>query len=290
MLSDILKQNRHLVMHKINFNEDRTIGEVIHSSVQFLKEEGIALLKLYFKFLFPLFILLAFLTYRSDLLEVSQIINLETDFTDLENLFNGINLKSIWLVGIIQAFIWLIFLTVTLIYVKNYHLHSQKTSFREMWGQLLYEFPKVFILQFFYLSMIFFGIVSFVIPGIYFGVSFALATTILVFQDTRVFQAMHLSLRLTIKKWFKTLGYLFIFYLVYLVVRILLQLPFSMIMNQLIENQENLNRFAFTTLNIFNSVINILSSIFPILGTVYLYFILSQSTPLPHLEESNTRS
>lgn len=263
-------------MEKINFNENRNLSEIFISSLQFIKSEGSSLFKFYIRFLFPLLIPLAIFTYQSDLIEITEIIN--KDISELESAISNIDINKLWMVGLSQAFVWLVFLTITLIYIRNYCSdNSQPLSNKEMWNQMLYEFPKIFIVQFFYVFMVFFGTLSFVIPGIYFAITFALATTILVFNDTRIFQAFSLSLRLTFKKWFKVLGYLLIIYLIYFVARIILQFPFSLILTRL-SDAGDLSRLSFTILNIFNSIINLFSSLFLVLGTVFLYYILDQHT------------
>lgn len=274
-------------MKKINFNENRNLSGILNDSIQFIKLEGKTLFRFYFRFLLPLLVPLAFFTYQADLLEITKIINI--DPTQLESLLGQIDLPKIWLVILNQALIWLVFLSVTLIYIRNYcDPKSKELSHQEMWSQMLYEFPKIFIIQFFYLGMLFFGLVSFIIPGIYFGVSFALATVILVFKDTRIFEAMSLSLRLVIKKWFKVFGFLFLLYLISFVVRILFQLPFSMIADG-IEKSGELSKISFTILNSFQTLINLFASLFPVIGSVFIYYILEYHTePIAKKEEKSS--
>lgn len=264
-------------MKKIDFNINRNLSEIINASLQFLKVEGKSLFKFYSRFLLPLFIPVAILTYQSDLFAVGEVIN--EDVTQLESLLSTFDLKGILLAMLGQAFTWLVFLSITLVYLRNYCSDNTPLSYREMWSQMLYEFPKLFIVQFFYLSMLVFGLFSFVIPGIYFGVSLALAATIVVFEDSKIFRAMSNSLRLTRIKWFMSLGYLLVFYLLYIVARTLLQLPITFIGTNLSESGE-LSRMGFAIISTLNAIINMLSSIFPILGSVFLYYILKQNKNL----------
>lgn len=256
-------------MEKINFNESRNLSEIIRSSVQFLKLEGRNLLKYYSWFVFPLFIPVAILTYHSELHAISGLIN--NDIEQLEASLSTLNWKKIWFAVLAQAFVWLVFLSTTLIYLRNYHNNNGKMlSNKEMWNELLYEFPKIFIVQFFYMSMVIFGLVSFVIPGIYFGVSLALTATIVIFEDSRIFHALSKSFRLIGSKWFMSLGYLIVFYLIYIGARTLLLLPVSIITGNLGEAGE-ISQMNFAITSTINAIINLFASIFPILGSVFLY-------------------
>lgn len=261
-------------MEKINFNINRNLSEIISASINFIKSEGKNLLKFYSRFLLPLFIPVAILTYQSDLFAIGQVIN--EDVSQLESLLSTFDLKGVLLPLLAQAFTWLVFLSITLVYIRNYCTDKSKVlSYKDMWSQMLYEFPKLFIVQFFYLSMLIFGLFSFVIPGIYFGVSLGLAATIVVFEDSKIFRAMSNSLRLTRIKWFISLGYLLVFYLLYIVARAVLQLPITFIGTSLSESGE-VSRMGFTIISTLNAIINMLASIFPILGSVFLYHILKQ--------------
>ena len=265
-------------MDKINFNENRNLSEIIQASVQFLKLEGRKLLKYYYWFVLPLFIPVAILTYQSDLHAISGLIN--NDMEQLEAALSTLNWKKIWFAILAQAFVWLVFLSITLVYLRNYCNNDGKIlSNKDMWNEILYEFPKIFIVQFFYISMVIFGLVSFVIPGIYFGVSLALTATIVVFEDSKIFHALSKSFRLIGSKWFMSLGYLFIFYLIYIGARTLLSLPVSIIAGNLGEAGE-ISKMNFAITSTINAIINMLASIFPILGSVFLYHKLMKDNEI----------
>lgn len=262
-------------MEKINFNENRNLSEIIQTSVRFLKLEGRNLLKFYSWFVFPLFILVFILTYQSDLHAISGLIN--NDIEQLEAALSTLNWKKIWFAVLAQAFVWLVFLSITLVYIRNYCDNNGKMlTLKEMWNEILYEFPKIFIVQFFYISMVLFGLVSFIIPGIYFGVSLALTATIVVFENSKIFHALSKSFRLIGSKWFMSLGYLFVFYLIYIGARTLLLLPISIIAGNLGESSE-ISQMTFAITSTLNAVINMLASIFPILGSILLYYKLIQN-------------
>lgn len=261
-------------MEKINFKGNLSLTEIIRASFQFIKLEGKTLLRYYSIFVLPLFIPVAYLTYQSDLYLINEVLGTET--SQLEEIFSTLDWENLWLAIISQALVWIVFLTITLIYLKNYCNNDNKAlSNKAMWNELLYEFPKVFIVQFLYISMVFFGFISFIIPGIYFGVSLALATTIVVFENTRIFQGIRNSFRLIGTKWFMSLGYLLAFYLVYIVTRIVLQLPISIIGSSIIEPGE-ITKMSFSIITTLNVAVNMLASIFPIIGCVFLYYILLQ--------------
>lgn len=270
-------------MEKINFNIARNLSEIITASIQFIKSEGKNLSRFYLRFLLPLFIPVAILTYQSDLFAIGEVI--KEDVSQLESLLSTFDLKGIFLAMLAQVFAWLVFLSITLVYLRNYCTdNSTNLTTKEMWSQMLYEFPKLFIVQFFYLSMLVFGLFSFVIPGIYFGVSLALAATIVVFEDSKIFSAMSNSIRLTRIKWFMSFGYLLVFYLLYIIARTVLQLPITFIGTSL-SNAGEVSRMGFTIISTINAIINMLASIFPILGSVFLYHILKQlQAPLPKVE------
>ncbi|HLW14882.1 MAG TPA: hypothetical protein VKX30_05230 [Flavobacteriaceae bacterium] len=265
-------------MEEINFNESRNLSEIIRTAVQFLKLESRNLLRYYTWWVFPLFIPLAILTYHSELHAISGLIN--NDMEQLEAALPTLDWKKIWLAVLAQAFVWLVFLSVTLVYLRNYSNNKGRLlTNKEMWNELLYEFPKIFIVQFFYISMVIFGLVSFVIPGIYFGVSLALATTIVVFEDSKIFHALSKSFRLIGSKWFMSLGYLFVFYLIYIGARTLLLLPVSLIAGNLAEAGE-ISQMNFAITSTINAIINMLASIFPILGSVLLYHKLMKDSEI----------
>lgn len=269
-------------MEKINFNENRNLSEIIRASFRFIKLEGRALLRFYSWFVLPLFIPIVFLTYQSDLHIISEVVN--TDPSQLEEVLATLHWRNLWFAILGRVIMWLVFLSVTLVYLRNYCMNdNKKLSNKDMWNEMFYEFPKIFIVQFFYLGMIMLGLVTFIIPGIYFGVSLALATTIVVFEDSKIFHGLRKSFKLIGTKWFMNLGYLSIFYLVYFVLGTALQFPFSIISNNIIGPGE-MSKMSFAVIATLNLIISMLASAFPIIGTVFLYYILMQ--PKESLSES----
>lgn len=261
-------------MEKINLNANRTLSEIIRASFRFLKLEGKTLFKIYSLFVLPLFILVAIITYQSDLFLVNEM--MKVDALPLEEIIATLNLKKLWFAIIAQAFVWLVFLSITLIYLKNYSSNSAELlTPKVLWNELVYEFPKVFIVQFLYIGMVFFGLISFVIPGIYFGVSLALTTTIVVFEDSKIFFGLRKSFKLIGAKWFMSFGYLLVFYLIYLAVRTVLQLPISII-DGAINGADEMSKMSFTITSTLSAIVNMFASIIPIIGTVFLYYILKQ--------------
>lgn len=261
-------------MEKINFRANLSLTEIIRASFQFVKLEGKTLLRYYLRFVLPLFIPVAYLTYHSDLHLINEV--LSTDTSQLEEVFATLKWNNLWLVMISQALVWIVFLTITLIYLKNYCNNSEALSNKAMWSELLYEFPKVFIVQFLYISIIFFGLASFIIPGIYFGVSLALTTTIVVFENSKIFQGIRKSFILTGTKWFMSLGYLLAFYLAYIITRAILQLPISII-GASMSNPGEITKLTFTIVSTLNAIVNMTASILPVLGSIFLYYILLQN-------------
>jgi len=261
-------------MEKINFKANLSLTEIIRSCFQFVKLEGKTLLGYYLRFVLPLFIPVAYLTYQSDLYLINEVLSTET--SQLEEVFLTLEWENLWFAVISQALVWIVFLTITLIYLKSYcNNNSKDLSNKAMWNELLYEFPKVFIVQFLYISIIFFGLASFIIPGIYFGVSLALTATIVVFENSKIFQGIRKSFMLIGTKWFMSLGYLLTFYIVYVVARIVLQLPISIIGSSMYGPDE-MTKLSFTVISTLNAIVNMLASIFPIIGSVFLYYTLQQ--------------
>lgn len=260
-------------MEKIDFNTNRNLAEIITDTVQFIKHEGKSLFKFYLVFVLPLFIPIAILTYQSDLFILGEAIN--EDIKNIESMMPNLNMKGIIIVALAQALAWIVFLATSLVYIRNYNTpNSEPLSTKEMWNQMFYEFPRLFIVQFFYFSLVFFGLVSFILPGIYFGVSLALTATIAVFEDARIFQAFSKSMRLVRTKWLQCLGYLIVLYLIYIGAGMLLQIPVKYIGTSLQKAGELTNK-SYAIIASTTAFINTVASIFPVLGSVFIYASLN---------------
>lgn len=262
-------------MHKTDFFEIRNLSEIVTDTVKFIKQEGISLLKCYLLFVFPLFIPIGILIYQSDLFIIGEAAN--TSIESLESMMSSIDMKGILIVALAQAIAWIVFLSITLVYIKNYLTpNSNPLSYREMWSLMIDEFPRLFIVQFLYFSLVFFGLISFILPGIYFGVSLALTASVVVFEDTKIFQGLSKSIRLVRLKWFSCLGYLIVFYLIYMGASILLQFPVKYIGTSLHEAGELTNK-SYSIIASFTAFLNSILSIFPVIGSVFLYFSLKKT-------------
>ena len=65
------------------------------------------------------------------------------------------------------------------------------------------------------------------------------------------------------------------FYLIYLAVRTVLQLPISII-DGAINGADEMSKMSFTITSTLSAIVNMFASIIPIIGTVFLYYILKQ--------------
>jgi len=90
-------------MGKINFRANLGLAEIIRASFQFVKLEGKALLRYYLRFVLPLFIPIAYLTYHSDLHLINEM--LSTDTSQLEEAFATLKWNNLWFVIISQALV-----------------------------------------------------------------------------------------------------------------------------------------------------------------------------------------
>lgn len=260
---------------KILLDKNRNIAQVVSDSFKFIKQEFSGLISHYLVFIAPLFIGLIYLAAKSDLLVFQQKaleLSNETEVEAFQELLREINLNSVWLVGLTMGLIGLVFLGVTLIYLRNYHFNpEEKLSYSEMGSQLLYEFPKLFIVQFFYLSMSFFGMMTFLLPGIYFLITFSIASIIMVFEDEKIFRSFSKSIRTTHKSWFTFFWHTINIFLVYMAISFILRLPISLLIKKLYPLEE-MTAFQFAFSVGIESFINILASAIALIGMSMLYF------------------
>lgn len=260
---------------KILLDKNRNIAQVVSDSFKFIKQEFSGLISHYLVFIAPLFIGLIYLAAKSDLLVFQQKaleLSNETEVEAFQELLREINLNSVWLVGIAMGLISLVFLGVTLIYLRNYHFNpEERITYSEMGSQLLYEFPKLFIVQFFYLSMSFFGMMTFLLPGIYFLITFSIASIIMVFEDEKIFKSFSKSIRTTHKSWFTFFWHTINIFLVYMAISFILRLPISLLIKKLYPLEE-ITAFQFAFSIGIESFINILASAIALIGMSMLYF------------------
>lgn len=263
------------MQEKVLLDKNRNISLLIVDSFKFLRQEFRGLIQHYLVFVAPLFLGLGYLIQNSDILELQktvQEISNETDVEIIQDVLRSIDMNPIWLIGLGFSFIGLIFLGVTLIYIRTYHLNaSYKLSISEMGSQLLYEFPKLFIIQFFYLSMALFGLMTFLIPGVYFLVTFSIASIHMVIEDDKIFKSLSQSIRISHKSWFTFLWYSINIFIAYAVVSFILRAPISYIISRLYPLEE-ISSQEFAISASIESFINLLCFSIALVAMSMLYF------------------
>ncbi len=119
-------------------------------------------------------------------------------------------------------------ITVTYTYIRLYNEGvAKETSIGDVFKLAMKKYGGVLLLGFLVAFVTLFGMMFFVLPGIYLGVTLSLAAPIYMFEDTSATTAFSRSFKLIREKWWSTFGLIFVTVLMAYVVQMVFSLPFA---------------------------------------------------------------
>jgi len=188
---------------KIKFRKTRTTSEVISDSLSFLKSEYKTIFKLLSGYVFPFFVLNAFLQVY-----VQQKILGKIDIYDSEALmanFGPVYL-NLFLASLFALFVQSLLIGAFYTYLEAY-IHKGKDNFElsDITPRLFSNSLQALIANFVLFALVLLGIMLFVLPGVYFANSFSILVFVFLFEKNNLGQSMQRSFRLVHVQWWSTL-------------------------------------------------------------------------------------
>ena len=193
-------------LKQIEYYKLRDFGEKFNVTFEFLK--------IHFKPLFIITMIVAIPTNIINLMVNSLLFKSlptrmadESDFGEaLANLGGQLSLSMV--LGFIGLVSTSVFLGAVLIYVKQAQNQTVPPDVNEIFGKVLKKLPGLILLSIVVSIIIFFGLLFFIIPGIYLGTVFSLSFVVFIFEDEGFGNSLSKPFLIIKEKFFSTLGLL----------------------------------------------------------------------------------
>ena len=212
---------------KIEFYKLRDFGAKINATVEFLRENiGRFFLNLLL-IAGPLALLLSLL--------FSNLFSSMIDMIGIQDPDQAVGLFAVlggnyFLMLLISWLAVSMIITVTYTYIRLYNEGvARETSVGDVFRLSLKKYGGVLLLGVLTFIVTMFGMLAFIIPGIFLGVTLSLSYAIYIFEDISPTAAFGKSFTLISGKWWSTFGLLFVTGLMAYVVQLVFSLPFMVV-------------------------------------------------------------
>lgn len=211
--------------HKIDFQKQRELGDIITDTFKFIREEYKSLGKIVFRVAGPVFlILLLAIGYYSylgmDMLSSPLFsTNPETEF-DTGTYFISIFI----LLSALTAFYVLLYLSI-LHYIRSYVQNSGIADVTEVYQGIKYDFGGMLGMLLLIGFMTFFALLLCILPGIYLWVPLSIAPAVMIIQRKSVIDSISQAFVLIRDNWWITFFTLFVMTLLVYIISLIFQIP-----------------------------------------------------------------
>ncbi len=249
-----------MINNNINFFEKRDFGEIIGVSFNFIFEERKILGKALLLYVFPMFLLTLIIQHY-----------FPTTATTDPPVLEDVNYSRLFLSYLLQFASNVLAYSVIGSYIKLYiRKGSGNFSIEDVWSNTLQILGKIALIQVAVGLMLVFGLIVFVIPGIFIAVATIFAHFIVIFEDEYTTNAIKKSFYLVKNNWWVTFGFI----IVLLIVIIFISVIFSSLYEFLpIAMQTGTNSIIFSVLV---SMLSLILMTFYQTGISLLYFKFSE--------------
>ena len=211
--------------HKINFQKQRELGEIITDTFKFIREEYKPLGKIIFRVAGPIFlILLLAIGYYSylgmDMLDSPLFSETSTTDFDADSYFISLFI----LLSALVAFYVLLYLSV-LHYIKSYVENAGNVQETEIFEGIKHNFGNMLGMLLLIGFMTLFGLVLCFLPGVYLWVPLSIAPAIMIIQGKPVIESISQAFVLVKDNWWTTFFTLFVMTLLVYIIGLIFQFP-----------------------------------------------------------------
>ncbi len=255
---------------KIEFYKQRRFGEKINATFEFIRENWRNLFKIIFIIDGPLVAVcgISYGFYMNSIFQMSGGQAPDLLFSD----------SSFWL-SIIVMFIsgWLLtftFFAIVYRYMKLYmEMPPQEITLKIILKTIMPDAGILFVLSILYAIIMAVGFVVFIIPGVFFSVTFCLAFTIVIFEDYNVIRALKRSFLLIRDNWWSTVGLMFVITLLQSSIGALFAIPmYGYMIFQVFESVDT-GQAPFADSTTTESMIMMACTTFLYLGSLFTYVL-----------------
>lgn len=209
---------------KIKFFQQRSFGEKVNVTFDFLKENFKPLFKMLIMVEGPLIVIAAVL----NVIQQQNMMEMASDITQMQSPFGmmGAMGTTYTLATALSVIIMTTFPAIIFRYIFLYQtMPPGSITFKDLLPTLFKDSGMLFGIIILYCIALVIGLFLFVIPGFYVMIGFSLAFPILFFEDKNAFESMSRSLTLIKGKWWSTFGFLLIIYFIQMAIAGLFMAP-----------------------------------------------------------------
>lgn len=209
---------------KIKFYQQRSFGDRINVTFDFLRENFKPLFKILILFEGPLVLVYGVL----NVLQQQNVLEMASNLEDLQNPFAMMGSMGA-LYTVTMALSVVIMASFPAIIFRYVHLYQTKSpneiTFKDISPTLFKDSGMLFAIIILFLMAFMIGFLFFFFPGIYLFVGLSLAFPVLFFEDKNAIESLSRSLALIRDNWWSTFGYFFIIYIIYIAISSLFMAP-----------------------------------------------------------------
>lgn len=255
---------------KIKYYQQRSFGEKINVTFDFLRENFKPLSKILLILEGPIVLVLAFLGAINQQNMIEGLSSGPQNIPDFSNAFGTSYFLSL---ALTVVFIFSFF-AIILRYMKLYETTSpDQITYKDILPKLFSDSGMIFGGSILYMISMFLGFMIFFFPGIYIAVAFSMAFTIIVFEGEDALGALSRSSKLIKGKWWSTFGLLFVMYLLQMIVVVMFYLPtYAVMFLQIFKQQDEI-----MSLEEPDVLTTIMQSVFMVIAYVGMFFSYSLS-------------
>lgn len=209
----------------IKFNEYRSLRDLINVTFAFTRQELSPLFKSLMILAMPLLVLLGIVLgiFHAENMSFVQDQSINPDSFGLEFVQNMI--IQYGLIIIIYYLSMSVISSIILGYIVEYINNGEKVPFDNVLAQVKAYLPKILALNLVYYLIIGVASIFFLVPGIFLSVALVLSPIILVIEDTGISTSLKRSMYFVKGYWWRTLGYLIVIGLIYMLISTVFGLP-----------------------------------------------------------------
>jgi hypothetical protein len=254
----------------LEFLRTREIGEVINTSLYFIRDHFKPIIRALVYIAGPVLVILVLISAIYMKQELSGVTDDVSVFTSgnifLFSLNNIMSLVALILVmGVMYEYVFLCY---------REGIRAYEPS--EIWQSLKRRFPLYLAFAFLVSFMVFFGLLFFIVPGVYLMVTLQFVYVIAFIEDRSISDTITRSFEFIKGHWWNTLGLMLLVYLIYYIISVIFSMP-ALIFGGIIGimsadgGEASVSYFVSFLVSLF-ATLGYVAIILPVVATCYQYF------------------
>ena len=274
----------------IKFQQERDFGQVFNATFVFLKQERKKLWTVFLKYCGPLLILtlIAFGLYQSRILNLGFNTSDITQYDDLSMLASvaGVAILALLLLLATYSMICTSVYAYISLYVEK---GSEGFEIEDVWQKIGQNYFRILGVSLLKGLIIVIGFIFCILPGIYLSISLSMIFIIMIYEKKPFGDSFSRSFEITHERWWWTLLLLFIFNIVISLIRMVFQLPATIIsmvyMVNSIESGDISSSISivYGVLNSLSIIIGLILYTIPYIAISFQYFAIVETKEKPSL-------